>query len=128
MVLLPFFEIPYRDRLAKNVKKRYVQVIPRSTIYNNVINTLVGLDILKRFDPPIKYPCGKERRVWKIWSTWCLRWFALILTWFFKTSATLSSSQRGESCHHELAIFVRPILREFLDISSPYNVNSIVSF
>ena len=31
MVLLPFFEIPYGDRLAKNVKKRYVQVIPRST-------------------------------------------------------------------------------------------------
>ena len=28
----------------------------------------------------------------------------MILTWFFKTSATLSSSQRGESCHHELAI------------------------
>ena len=47
----------------------------------------------------------KERRVWKMWSTWCLRWFALILTWFFKTSATLSSSQRVELCHHELAIW-----------------------
>ena len=33
MVLLPFFEIPYGDRLAKNVKKQYVQVIPRSTSY-----------------------------------------------------------------------------------------------
>ena len=31
MLLLPFFEIPYGDRLAKNVKKQYVQVIPRST-------------------------------------------------------------------------------------------------
>ena len=33
MVLLPFFEIPYGDRLAKNVQKQYVQVIPRSTDY-----------------------------------------------------------------------------------------------
>ena len=33
MVSLPFFEIPYGDRLAKNVKKRYVQVIPRSMPY-----------------------------------------------------------------------------------------------
>ena len=32
MILLSFFEIPYGDRLAKNVKKRYVQVIPRSTL------------------------------------------------------------------------------------------------
>ena len=33
MILVPFFEIPYGDRLAKNVQKRYVQVIPRSTRY-----------------------------------------------------------------------------------------------
>ena len=31
MLLLSIFEIPYRERLAKNVNKRYVQVIPRST-------------------------------------------------------------------------------------------------
>ena len=31
MILVPFFEIPLRDRLAKNVKSRYVQIIPRST-------------------------------------------------------------------------------------------------
>ena len=31
MILLPFFEIPYGDRLAKNVNSQYVQVIPRST-------------------------------------------------------------------------------------------------
>ena len=31
MVLLPFFKIPYGDRLAKNVRKQYVQIIPRST-------------------------------------------------------------------------------------------------
>ena len=33
MLLLSFFEIPYGDRIAKNVQKRYVQVIPRSTDY-----------------------------------------------------------------------------------------------
>ena len=31
MLLLSIFEIPYEERLAKNVQKRYVQVIPRST-------------------------------------------------------------------------------------------------
>ena len=31
MLLLSFFEIPYVEKLAKNVQKRYVQVIPRST-------------------------------------------------------------------------------------------------
>ena len=31
MIILSFFEIPYGERLAKNVNKRYVQVIPRST-------------------------------------------------------------------------------------------------
>ena len=30
---LSFFENPYGDRIAKNVQKRYVQVIPRSTDY-----------------------------------------------------------------------------------------------
>ena len=58
----------------------------------------------------------RKRRVWKMWSTWCLRWFALILTWFFKTSATLSSSQHGESCHHELAIWTMgPLARLVCD-------------
>ena len=33
MVLVPFFEIPHEDRLAKIVKKLHVQVIPRTTIY-----------------------------------------------------------------------------------------------
>ena len=33
MLLLSFFEIPYGDRLAENVQKQYVQVIPRSTDY-----------------------------------------------------------------------------------------------
>ena len=33
MILVPVFEIPHRDRLAKNVKSQYVQVIPRSTVY-----------------------------------------------------------------------------------------------
>ena len=32
MILIPFFEIPYGKRLAKNVKSQYVQVIPKSTI------------------------------------------------------------------------------------------------
>ena len=31
MILVPFFEIPYWDRLAKIVDSQYVQVIPRST-------------------------------------------------------------------------------------------------
>ena len=31
MLLISIFEIPYGERLAKNVWKRYVQVIPRST-------------------------------------------------------------------------------------------------
>ena len=31
MILVPFFEIPYWDRLAKNVKSRCVQIILRST-------------------------------------------------------------------------------------------------
>ena len=30
MILVPFFEIPHMDRLAKNVKSRCVQIIPRS--------------------------------------------------------------------------------------------------
>ena len=33
MLSLSFFGIPYTDRLAKNVQKRYVQVILRSTDY-----------------------------------------------------------------------------------------------
>ena len=33
MLLLSFIEIPYVEKLAKNVQKRYVQVIPRSTDY-----------------------------------------------------------------------------------------------
>ena len=33
MILVPFFEIPHGDRLAKNVLKLCVQVIPRSTTY-----------------------------------------------------------------------------------------------
>ena len=33
MILVPFFEIPYREKLAKNVNSQYVQVIPRSTTY-----------------------------------------------------------------------------------------------
>ena len=31
MLLLSFFEIPYVEKLVKNVQKQYVQVIPRST-------------------------------------------------------------------------------------------------
>ena len=30
MILVPFFEFPQRDRLAKNVKSQCVQIIPRS--------------------------------------------------------------------------------------------------
>ena len=33
MLLLSFFEIPFVEKLAKNVQKQYVQVIPRSTDY-----------------------------------------------------------------------------------------------
>ena len=33
MILVPFFEIPHRDRLAENVNSRCVQIIPRSTPY-----------------------------------------------------------------------------------------------
>ena len=33
MLLLSFFELPYADRLAKNVQKWYIQVIPRSMDY-----------------------------------------------------------------------------------------------
>ena len=36
MILVQFFEIPYGDKLAKNVKSQYVQVIPRSTA-NSII-------------------------------------------------------------------------------------------
>ena len=32
MILVPFFKIPHGDRLAKNVKKRHIPVILRSTI------------------------------------------------------------------------------------------------
>ena len=40
MILLPFFEIPYGDKLAKNINSQYVHVIPRSTDYfaNNFKN------------------------------------------------------------------------------------------
>ena len=31
MILVPFLKTPHGDRLAKNVKSRCVQVIPRST-------------------------------------------------------------------------------------------------
>ena len=34
MILVPFFEIPNGNRLAKNVNSQYVQVIPRSTTYS----------------------------------------------------------------------------------------------
>ena len=34
MILVPFFEIPNRDKLAKNVNSQYVQVIPRSMCYS----------------------------------------------------------------------------------------------
>ena len=30
MLLLPFFEIPYGEKVSKNVKKQYVQVLQRS--------------------------------------------------------------------------------------------------
>ena len=44
-MLLPFFEIPYGDRLAKNVKKRYVQVIPRSTVsFTSILHLLQHID------------------------------------------------------------------------------------
>ena len=33
MLLLSFFEIPYMEKLAKNVLKQYVQIIQRSTDY-----------------------------------------------------------------------------------------------
>ena len=36
MLLLSFFEIPNGEKLAKNVQKQYVQVIPRSTTSYNV--------------------------------------------------------------------------------------------
>ena len=39
MKLVPFFEIPYRDRLAKNVKSQYGQVIPRSATYTIAHNS-----------------------------------------------------------------------------------------
>ena len=44
MILVTFFKIPYRDRLAKNVKSRCVQIIPRSTdeYFHRVLQ---GLDI-----------------------------------------------------------------------------------
>ena len=38
MILVPFFEIPHRDRLAKNVKSRCVQIIPRFT--TKVVHTV----------------------------------------------------------------------------------------
>ena len=37
MVLVSFFEIPYGDRLTKNVQKLRVQVIPRSTAKGNSV-------------------------------------------------------------------------------------------
>ena len=40
MILLPFFEIPYGDRLAKNVKSRCVQIIPSSTVYLEMFKTV----------------------------------------------------------------------------------------
>ena len=43
MLLLSFFEIPNGEKLAKNVQKQYVQVIPRSTgnITKPNINTIL---------------------------------------------------------------------------------------
>ena len=40
MILVSFFEIPYRDRLTKNVQKLRVQVIPNS-MYNVTSNPVL---------------------------------------------------------------------------------------
>ena len=47
MILVPFFEIPEGDRLAKNVWKLHVQVIPRSTI-NVSLTILYSIHFLQQ--------------------------------------------------------------------------------
>ena len=49
MILVPFFKIPHRDRLAKNVKSRCVQIIPRSTVKATTyfFKFLTGTDLPK---------------------------------------------------------------------------------
>ena len=71
MILVPFFEIPHRNRLAKNIKSRCVQIIPRSTAqcrgtkvsrsqprnissvqtYSNLPVALLFINFLRLFNP-----------------------------------------------------------------------------
>ena len=53
MILVSFFEIPYVDRLTKNVQKLHVQVIPKST-YRCSLNFLLisSLPGNKYISPP----------------------------------------------------------------------------
>ena len=48
MLLLSFFEIPYVEKLAKNVQKQYVQVIPRSTNRVNELNSKIVVIVKPR--------------------------------------------------------------------------------
>ena len=52
MILVPFFEIPYRDKLAKNVNSQYVQVIPQSTA--NIKTLLCTLSLIYPFKSSFK--------------------------------------------------------------------------
>ena len=68
MVLLPFFEIPYGDRLAKNVKKRYVQVIPRSTSRSMIL--ALEFEVFKlKFTVASKVCEAKPKNNWNLFST-----------------------------------------------------------
>ena len=64
MLSLSFFEIPYVDKLAKNVQKQYVQVIPRSMSYVSII--LLHFCAVTPIFAPFSYLSSKEAYVLSI--------------------------------------------------------------
>ena len=48
MMLVPFFEIPRKDRLAENVKSRCVQMISRSAAEHCIVLTLKYVTLVSK--------------------------------------------------------------------------------
>ena len=65
MLLLSFFEIPYGERLAKNVRKQYVQVIPRSTVQ---ATTKVPARIVDDLKPSEKLASTMSLEAFRAWA------------------------------------------------------------
>ena len=68
MILIPFFEIPHRDRLAKYVKSRCVQIIPRSTgkirfRFGQNLYIMAPLSVYGKTAPSVSV-------ILKLWTVW----------------------------------------------------------